>query len=216
MNIWLVSANDVMEHFAFPGLIDFAANDQGAFCCQLFIVRETMFTIGESRTISHANDTQAVLRVPRRINSRSWGKLSNRCFCWFPSAMLMPIRMDTSMASPYKPLLILWKHFFGYLVYEIFLWPESWRGSLYIYLLSISQILDFIYWTVLIFILIYFKWRDTENQQYRTWAFVTLTQTAISCESCLTTVIIKRPAVFTQVACWWQSWLPLLHSSISE
>ena len=30
----------------------------------------------------------------------------------------------------------------------------------------ISRILDFIYWTVLIFILIYFEWRDTENQQY--------------------------------------------------
>ena len=30
----------------------------------------------------------------------------------------------------------------------------------------ISQILNFIYWTVLIFILIYFEWRDTENQQY--------------------------------------------------
>ena len=30
----------------------------------------------------------------------------------------------------------------------------------------ISQILDFIYWTVLIFSLIYFEWRDTENQQY--------------------------------------------------
>ena len=30
----------------------------------------------------------------------------------------------------------------------------------------ISQILDFIYWTVLIFILIYFEWRDTENQRY--------------------------------------------------
>ena len=29
-----------------------------------------------------------------------------------------------------------------------------------------SQILDFIHWTVLIFILIYFEWRDTENQQY--------------------------------------------------
>ena len=29
----------------------------------------------------------------------------------------------------------------------------------------ISQILDFIYWTVLTFILIYFEWRDTENQQ---------------------------------------------------
>ena len=28
-----------------------------------------------------------------------------------------------------------------------------------------SQNLDFIYWTVLIFILIYFEWRDTENHQ---------------------------------------------------
>ena len=33
----------------------------------------------------------------------------------------------------------------------------------------ISQILDFIYWTVLFFILIYFEWRDTENQQYTTY-----------------------------------------------
>ena len=33
----------------------------------------------------------------------------------------------------------------------------------------ISQILDFIYWGVLLFILIYFEWRDTENQQY--WLF---------------------------------------------
>ena len=65
MNICLVSANDVMEHFAFPGSIDFAADDQGAFSCIiherllcLFIVCETMFTVGESRTISHANDTE--------------------------------------------------------------------------------------------------------------------------------------------------------------
>jgi len=29
----------------------------------------------------------------------------------------------------------------------------------------ISQILDLINWTVLILILIYFEWRDTENQQ---------------------------------------------------
>ena len=51
--------------FAFPGNIDFAADDHGAFSriiferllC-LFIVCETMFTIGESRTISYANDTQ--------------------------------------------------------------------------------------------------------------------------------------------------------------
>ena len=75
MNISLVSANDVMEHFAFPGNIDFAADDQGSFSCiiherllRLFIVCETMFTIGESRIISNANDTQAqqVALNPRR------------------------------------------------------------------------------------------------------------------------------------------------------
>ena len=31
-------------------------------------------------------------------------KLDNRCCRWFPSAMLVPIRMSTSMASPYKSL----------------------------------------------------------------------------------------------------------------
>ena len=47
-----------MEHFAFPGNIDFAADDQRRILMCLFIVCETKFTIGESRTISHANDTQ--------------------------------------------------------------------------------------------------------------------------------------------------------------
>ena len=56
--------------------------------------------------------------------------------------MLVPIRMGTNMASPYKSLLMLWKHFFGYLVYEIFLLPESWWGSLHIYLLSFPR-----FWT---------------------------------------------------------------------
>ena len=71
----LVSANDVKEHFAFPGNIDFAADEQGAFSCIiherllcLFIVCKTMFTMGESRTVSHANDTevQQVAPNPRR------------------------------------------------------------------------------------------------------------------------------------------------------
>ena len=62
-----------MEHFAFPGNIDFAADDQGAFSCIiherllcLFIVCETKFTISESGTISHAKDTQAqqVAKIP--------------------------------------------------------------------------------------------------------------------------------------------------------
>ena len=60
-----------MELFAFPGNINFATDEQGAFSCTiherllcLFIVCDTMFTIGESRTISQANDTQAQQVAP--------------------------------------------------------------------------------------------------------------------------------------------------------
>ena len=60
----------------FPGNIDFAADDHALLCfiherlmC-LFIVCETMFTIGESRAIFHANDTeqeaQQVAAYPHR------------------------------------------------------------------------------------------------------------------------------------------------------
>ena len=54
-----------MAHFLLPGSIDFAADDHGALSCGIheglmciFIVCETMFTIGESRAISHGNDTE--------------------------------------------------------------------------------------------------------------------------------------------------------------
>ena len=92
-------------------------------------------------------------------------KLGRRCFWWFPSAMTVPIQVGISMASLYKFLYIWVKHFFGYLAYEIFLSPKFCWGSLYIYLLSFPGFWTFIYWTVLIFILIYFEWGDTENQQ---------------------------------------------------
>ena len=59
-----------MEHFAFPGNIDFDANDQGALLMCLFIVCESKFTIGESRTISHANDTQAQQVTPNPCPGR--------------------------------------------------------------------------------------------------------------------------------------------------
>ena len=43
-------------------------------------------------------------------------------------------------------------------------------ARVFAYLLSFfSQNLDFIYWTVLIFILIYFEWCDTEKQQLKNW-----------------------------------------------
>ena len=48
------------------------------------------------------------------------------------------------------------KRFFGYLAYEIFLWPESWRGSLYLYLLSFPRFWTlsierfwFLFWSIL-------------------------------------------------------------------
>ena len=74
MNMCFVSANDVMEHFAFPGNMDFVADDQGAFSCIMynsrnavvysFIVYETMFAIRESRTTSTAS---ACKSSPRKI-----------------------------------------------------------------------------------------------------------------------------------------------------
>ena len=94
-------------------------------------------------------------------------KLGNRCFCWFPSVMLELIQVNNSMASLYYLNLYKWvKHFFGYLVYENI--PLTWiLARVFVYVPPfIFQILDFIYWKVLIFILIYFEWRDTENQQY--------------------------------------------------
>ena len=46
--------------------------------------------------------------------------------------------------------------------------PLTWNlGTVFAYIPPfISQVLGFIYWTVLIFILIYFEWRDSENQEF--------------------------------------------------
>ena len=87
-------------------------------------------------------------------------KLGNRCFCWFPSAMLLPSQVGTSMASPSLYILVR--------ISRIQNIPLTWiLVRIFVYLPSfISQIPDLIYWTVLTFILIYFEWRDTENQQY--------------------------------------------------
>ena len=94
--------------------------------------------------------------MPRGLNSRFVPKLGNRCFCWFPSDVLVPIQVGTSMASPYKSPEIWVIHFFGYLVYGIFFWPESWRESLYIYLLSFPRFRTlsiervwFLFWSLL-------------------------------------------------------------------
>ena len=84
-------------------------------------------------------------------------KLSNRCFCWFPFAMLEPISINLSKTflriSRIRNIPLTW------ILARVFAYLPPF----------ISQILDFTYWGVLLFILIYFEWRDTENQQY--WLF---------------------------------------------
>ena len=57
-----------MEHFAFPGNIEFAADDQRISCIIherpiCLFIHETMFTIGESRAISHSDDTEKQAQV---------------------------------------------------------------------------------------------------------------------------------------------------------
>ena len=85
-----------MEHFAFSGNIDLAADDQGEFSCIiherllcLLIVCETMFKIGESRTI-FANDTQAQRVAPNPRPGR------------FPPKLL-GARTPTSKTTKEKP-----------------------------------------------------------------------------------------------------------------
>ena len=78
----------VMEQFLFPGNIDFVADDQDVpLCCIheglvcLIVVCETMFTIGESQAISHANDpeqqAQQVVGNPRRRRFSTETSLEN-------------------------------------------------------------------------------------------------------------------------------------------
>ena len=38
------------------------------------------------------------------MNSPLVEQLCDTCFCWFPAAMLVTIRMGTNIASPYKAL----------------------------------------------------------------------------------------------------------------
>ena len=85
--------------------------------------------------------------------------------------MLELIQVSTGMASPYKSLQVCVKHFFGYLVYEIFLLPESWRGSLYMYLLSFPR-----FWTLSIERFSFWFWSilngvtlKTSNRHFCAW-----------------------------------------------
>ena len=73
--------------------------------------------------------------------------------------------MGTSMASSIQNSINLGKTFLR--ISRIRNIPLTWNlARVFAYIPPfISQILGFIYWTVLILILIYFEWRDIENQQ---------------------------------------------------
>ena len=68
----------------------------------------------------------------------------------------------------------------------------------------ISRILEFIYWTVLILILIYFDWRDTENQQTgdgnNRFFFLTRKWMAVLPGGQNKVAVITRRLYFTEVA----------------
>ena len=90
-------------------------------------------------------------RVPLEINLRFCSKLSDRCFCCLPAAMLVPIQMGTNMASPYKSSVNLANTLLR-IARERKI-AETWfLARLFILQLPImSQILELIYWTIAIF-----------------------------------------------------------------
>ena len=60
MNICLVSANDVMEHFTFPENIDISADDQGAFCC--------VYSSSVKRCLPSVNNQQFPVQMTHKHN----------------------------------------------------------------------------------------------------------------------------------------------------
>ena len=81
--------------------------------------------------------------------------------CWCPSRWAPTWRLHTHFykflrISPTRKIAVTW------ILARVFAYLPSFY----------FQILDLIYWTVSIFILIYFEWRDTENQHYYLVTFV--------------------------------------------
>lgn len=82
-------------------------------------------------------------------------KLSDKCYSWFAATMLLPIQVDTNMAS---------NHFPEYLAYKKVHWIVA--RSLHIYFRPfISQVLDFIYWTVFNLKFLVWEWKPITAQQ---------------------------------------------------
>ena len=70
----------------------------------------------------------------------------------------VPIQISINLGKTFLRIFRIWKIALAWILAMVFAYLNPF----------ISLILDFIYWTVLIYILVSFEWRDTENQQFRT------------------------------------------------
>ena len=75
--------------------------------------------------------------------------------CWCPSRWAPAWRLHTNLGKTFRRISRIRNILLAWILARVFVYLPPF----------ISQIPDFIYWTVLIFILIYFEWCDTENQQ---------------------------------------------------
>ena len=106
-----------------------------------------------------------VFWVPREINSRFCRKTQWQMFLLISSCHVgdhldvhqhgVSIQISINLGKNMYPPIFLKRNVCDLNLGEGFAYVSSF----------FSHILDLIYWTVLIFILIYFEWRDTENQQ---------------------------------------------------
>ena len=138
-----------------------------------FLKKELLTTDGEKTSVRYKVrlnllNVRKFTLVIQSGNPIVFSSFDIRCFCWFPSAILELIQVSTSIVQHGVSIQI------SISLGKIFLRmsrlrniPLTWiLARVFVYVPPfISQILDLICWTVLIFILIYFEWRDAENQQ---------------------------------------------------
>ena len=87
------------------------------------------------------------------------------CFCWFPASIVgvhadglqlgVSLQVSLNLSKTFLRISCIRKLAVTWILVRGFAYLPSF----------LSQILDFIYWTVLIFISICFEWRDTKSRQ---------------------------------------------------
>ena len=115
------------------------------------------FTSRAAKTgLSLLRNQMETLATQAKQNSVTDVSVSFRPSCWCSSGWAPAWRLRTNLYK-FSAGWIQWvNHFFGYLVFELYLWPKSWRGSLYIHLLSFPRFWTlsiewfwFLFWSIL-------------------------------------------------------------------